>query len=274
VVEDLGEVPRVEAADFQLGQVFLNLLVNAAHAVGDGDPTRHTVRVSMRTAPNGWAVVEVADSGSGIPLELRSRIFEPFFTTKPLGQGTGLGLSVCHGIVTGLGGRIEVESAPGRGSTFRVLLPPAAATVAPPVPAPRPRLDGARARLLVVDDEQLIGSTIRRLLSAHEVVALTDPREALARLIGGEHFDLVLCDLMMPQLSGMDLHDAVAAARPELARRMVFMTGGAFTDRARQFLEQAGNPQLTKPFAPQDLRDQVRAWLAALRTTGGVAPPG
>jgi CheY-like chemotaxis protein len=229
------------------------------------------VRVATRTAPDGWAVVEVTDTGSGIAPEARARIFEPFFTTKPLGQGTGLGLSVCHGIVSGLGGRIEVESEPGRGSTFRVLLPPAAAGAAPPAAPPRPRPDGARARLLVVDDEQLIGSTIRRLLSAHEVVALTDPREALARLTDGEHFDLVLCDLMMPQLSGMELYDAVAAARPEVARRMVFMTGGAFTERARQFLERTGHPQLAKPFAPQDLRDQVRGWLGAVR---GAAPPG
>jgi len=137
-------------------------------------------------------------------------------------------------------------------------------------PAPRPRPDLARARILVVDDEQIIGSTIRRLLSAHEVVALTDPREALARLSGGERFDLVLCDLMMPQLSGMELHEALVAVRPALARRMVFMTGGAFTDRARQFLEGVGNRQLSKPFAPQDLRDQVRAWLAS----DGAAPPG
>jgi PAS domain S-box-containing protein len=265
VQEALDEVPRVEASEFQLGQVFLNLLVNAAHALGDGDPASQLVRVATRTAPDGWAVVEVSDSGAGIPAEVLPRIFEPFFTTKPLGKGTGLGLSVCHGIVTGLGGRIEVESQPGRGSTFRVLLPPAAPAGPPAPAAARPRPEGARARILVVDDEQLIGSTIRRLLSTHEVVALTDPRQALARLCGGEHFDLILCDLMMPQLSGMELHQQLARARPEAARRMVFMTGGAFTDRAREFLEQVGNPQLGKPFAPQDLRDSVRGWLVALR---------
>ncbi len=268
VVEALGDVPRVEAAEFQLGQVVLNLLVNAAHAVGDADPDGQVVRVTTRTGPDGWAVVEVADSGGGIPDEVLPRIFEPFFTTKPLGEGTGLGLSVCHGIVTGLGGRVEVESAPGRGATFRVLLPPATGAAPPRAEAPRPRPEGARARVLVVDDEQLIGSTIRRLLSAHEVVALTDPREAMARLTGPEHFDLVLCDLMMPGLSGMELYDAVAAARPEVARRMVFMSGGAVTERARAFLDRVENPQLAKPFAPQELRDAVRGWLAAGGASG------
>ncbi len=271
----LGPVPRVEAPEFQLGQVFLNLLVNAGQAVGEGGADRHAIRVTSRTAPDGWAVVEVADDGPGIDEAVRPRIFEPFFTTKPIGAGTGLGLSVCHGIVTGLGGRIEVESAPGAGALFRVLLPPAAPAAAPPPPAPPPpRPEGARARILVIDDEPLIGSTIRRLLSAHEVVALSAPREALDRLSAGEPFDLVLCDLMMPELSGMELWEALAAARPELARRVVFMTGGAFTDRAREFLAAVGQPQLGKPFQPQDLREQVRAWLAAPGALAGPGPSG
>jgi PAS domain S-box-containing protein len=262
----LDEVPAVEAAEFQLGQVFLNLLVNAAHAIPEGDAERHRVTVVSRTSPQGWAVVEVGDTGCGIPAAVRARIFEPFFTTKPVGQGTGLGLSVCHGIVSGLGGRIEVESEEGQGTVFRVALPPAAAAREAPAHTPAPRPEAPRARILVVDDEPLVGSTIRRVLSGHEVVALTDPREALGRLLGdGPTFDLVLCDLMMPQLTGMDLHAAVAEKRPVLGRRIVFMTGGAFTDRARQFLEQSPNPQLQKPFQPQELRDQVRTWLAERR---------
>jgi PAS domain S-box-containing protein len=261
----LGDVPPVEAAEFQLGQVFLNLLVNAAQAVGDGDAAGQTVRVTCHTAPDGWAVVEVADSGPGIPEAVRARIFEPFFTTKPVGQGTGLGLSVCHGIVTGLGGRIEVESTPGKGSVFRVLLPPADRPQRALTPVATARVEVPRARILVIDDEALIGSTIRRLLGAHEVVTLTDPHEALTRLESGETFDLVLCDLMMPGLSGMELHATLATSHPELARRLVFMTGGAFTDRSRQFLERVGGPQLSKPFTPQELRDLVRSWLAERR---------
>jgi CheY-like chemotaxis protein len=114
-----------------------------------------------------------------------------------------------------------------------------------------------RARILVVDDEQLIGSTIRRLLAAHEVVALTDPREALQRLTGGEHFDLVLCDLMMPDVTGMELHDRLQASRPDDAARLVFMTGGAFTERAREFLDRTGAPCVEKPFDLERLRALV-----------------
>ncbi|MBK9516270.1 MAG: MASE1 domain-containing protein [Anaeromyxobacter sp.] len=282
LVVALGPVPAVRAPEFQLGQVFLNLLVNAGQAVGDAGADRHTVRVTSRTAPDGWAVVEVADDGPGIPEAARARIFEPFFTTKPVGAGTGLGLSVCHGIVTALGGRIEVESVEGQGARFSVHLPPAEGLEAPPAaapdpgpaPAPAPAPGPARARLLVIDDEPLIGSTIRRLLSAHEVVALSDPRQALARLQAGEAFDLVLCDLMMPQLSGMELWEALSLARPALARRVVFMTGGAFTDRAREFLAQVGQPQLGKPFQPQDLREAVRGWLATPGALAGPGPPG
>ena len=262
LVRRLDPVPAVEAVEFQLGQVVVNLLVNAAHAIPEGAADRNEVRVSSRTAADGAAIVEVSDTGAGIPPEVRARIFEPFFTTKPVGRGTGLGLSVCHGIVTGLGGRIEVESEVGVGSTFRLVLPAAGPAAAPEQRARTPAPPAARARILVVDDEPLIGSTIRRVLAAHEVIPVTAAREALARIRGGERFDLILCDLMMPELTGMDLHAILAAERPALARRMVFVTGGAFTDRAREFLERSGAPQITKPFAPQDLRDGVRAWLA------------
>lgn len=129
--------------------------------------------------------------------------------------------------------------------------------------------DGPRARILVVDDEPLIGNTIRRILSTYDVAATTDAREALDRLRGGERFDLVLCDLTMPGLSGMDLHAALLRDVPDAARRMVFITGGAFTDRARDFLEGAGRRQIAKPFDPRTLREAIRATLAELGPAGG-----
>ncbi|WP_242345990.1 MASE1 domain-containing protein [Anaeromyxobacter terrae] len=257
----LDPVPPVLASEFQLGQVVLNLLVNAAHAIPEGDAATNEIRVTSRTGAEGEAIVEVSDTGAGIPAELGRRVFEPFFTTKPPGQGTGLGLSVCHGIVSGLGGRIELESEPGRGALFRVVLP-AASEARRPEPATPPAGRAERARILVVDDEPLIGSTVRRVLADHDVDSVTDARAALARLAGGERFDVVLCDLMMPDLTGMDLYEALARAAPGMAARMVFITGGAFTERARRFLEGSGLPRIEKPFAPAALREAVGALLA------------
>jgi signal transduction histidine kinase len=121
----LDPCPMVLAGQGQIGQVMIHLLVNAAQSTPDGSPQDHTVRVASGTDEAGWASIEVADSGSGIPAAARARIFEPFFSTRPVGSGTGLGLSVCHGIVTGLGGAIDVTSQEGRGTTVRVRLPPA-----------------------------------------------------------------------------------------------------------------------------------------------------
>jgi PAS domain S-box-containing protein len=267
LVTRFDPVPAVRAGEFEVGQVVVNLLVNAAHAIPEGASDRNEIRVSTRTAADGAAVVEVQDTGQGIAAEHLGRIFEPFFSTKALGKGSGLGLTVCHGIVAALDGRIEVESTPGRGATFRVVLPADAGKEPARADEERERAAPA-ARILVVDDEPLIGKTVRRVLSGHDVVALTDAHEALERIRRGERFDLVLCDLMMPEMTGMDLHSALAREAPDLARRMIFITGGAFTDGAREFLERTGIPHLAKPFAPAGLRDVVGAALAAERQDG------
>jgi PAS domain S-box-containing protein len=124
LVKDYGELPSVLGSESRLGQLFLNLIINAAQAIPeDGNAERHEVRITTRREAGDWVVVAVRDTGVGIPREHLGRLFDPFFTTKPVGVGTGLGLSICHGIVTGLGGRITVDSEPGQGSTFRVFLP-------------------------------------------------------------------------------------------------------------------------------------------------------
>jgi signal transduction histidine kinase len=259
VVELPAALPAVVAGPAELGQVFVNLIVNAAHAIPEGRPLENAVEVAAR-AEAGRVVVEVKDTGVGIPPEVLPRIFDPFFTTKPIGTGTGLGLSICHGIVNSAGGTIEAESAPGHGSTFRVVLPAAAA--APPVAAGPAPGAAARARILVVDDEPLVGKALARLLSGqHEVVVTTSAPEALARLAGGERFDLVLCDLMMPEMSGMELEARIASAAPAMVGRMVFMTGGAFTPAARAFLA-GGRPHLEKPVEPGALRELVARRIA------------
>jgi PAS domain S-box-containing protein len=259
VVTQIEWVPPVVAGEHQLGQVFLNLLVNAAQAIPEGHSQENAIRVSCRLAPDGRVMVEISDTGEGIPPERLARIFEPFFTTKA-GVGTGLGLSICHGIVTGLGGQIEVASEVGRGTRFRLLFPPAEAPPAPRLAAPAPA--ARRLRLLVIDDEASVGRALQRVLGAsHEVVALTSAREALARVEAGERFDAVLCDLMMPEMSGIEFHRTLTRTAPALAARMVLMTGGAFTAAAREFLEETRIPCLEKPFEAE----------AALRAVAGAA---
>jgi len=208
--------------------------------------------------PRGAGVlVQVADNGSGIPAEVLDRIFDPFFTTKPVGVGTGLGLSICHGIVVGLGGEITVDSEVGRGSTFRVLLPPAPAAPRRR-PDPTPVAPSRQGRVLVVDDEPLVCRAVQRILSPpHEVRIRANGREALEALQADPGYDLVLCDLMMPELTGMELHGLVEARAPELAGRFIFLTGGAFTAGARDFLSRVSNERLEKPFEPAALRELV-----------------
>jgi CheY-like chemotaxis protein len=209
-------------------------------------------------------VVEISDTGAGVAPEHLGRLFEPFFTTKPVGVGTGLGLSICHGIVTNLGGTIDVRSQRGHGSTFSVTLPvrevvgSAADTCRTPLPV-------GRARVLVIDDEPMVLTAITRALSGHDVVPLQDAREALPLLVQDGTFDLILCDLMMPNLSGIELHDMMAAVVPRLRRRVVFLTGGAFTPRAREFLDQVPNRHLEKPFDPDDLRELVGSYAGRAR---------
>ena len=258
-----GPVPPVLANQARLGQVFVNLLLNAVQAIPEGAAARNEIRISTATDDAGRIVVEVGDTGAGIPADVLPRLFDPFFTTKPVGEGTGLGLSICHGIVRALGGELTVTSQPGEGSTFRVVLPAAptgAGTRAVPTPVAAPAPATPRGgRILVIDDDPHIGAIARETLAAeHHVVVVTNAAAALGLVRDGERFDLILCDLMMPAMTGMDLHDELTRLEPALAARMSFLTGGAFTPRAQAFLAEVANPRLDKPFDPQGLRRFVR----------------
>ena len=263
VVRDYSRVPTVSGNASRLGQVFLNLLVNAAHAIREGAAHENEIRLVLRADSKQHVVVEIHDSGHGIPDEHRARLFEPFFTTKDVGEGTGLGLFICHRIVTDLGGTIEVESNLGSGSVFRVVLPPSS--------QPRDRIEVVierpttvtrRGRILVVDDDTLVAKAMSRLLAEHhEVLALTSAGEALARLERGERFDLIFCDLMMPVTTGVEFHQRLLMLDRKQAERTIFITGGAFTDASRKFLETTANDRLEKPFDQQKLRQIIARYL-------------
>jgi CheY-like chemotaxis protein len=243
----------VNGAPHRLGQVVLNLLMNAAQALPEGRADAHEIAVRAG-ARDGRAWIEVADDGPGVPPELRQRIFDPFFTTKPPGVGTGLGLSICHGIVTAAGGTLALEPSE-RGALFRIELPVAdhAAPAGDPAPARAPK-----ARVLVVDDEPQVAAALERLLSPpHDVVYAGDARAALAALERDAAYDVVLCDVTMPEMSGPDLHRELARRLPRLAARLAFMTGDAFSPRALALLDGCANERLDKPFDVAALRALV-----------------
>jgi PAS domain S-box-containing protein len=257
LVRQLDPVPDVLATEGRLGQVFLNLLVNAAQAIPPGAVDRNEIRVCTR-AVAGKVIITIQDTGPGIPSGILARIFEPFFTTKDVGVGTGLGLAICQGIVHGMGGQLEVETEVGKGSRFSVILQPTSLDEIVPEPVASPMLQIKR-RVLVIDDEALVGSAVRRILgSAHEVVVATTARAALERIGAGEQFDVLLCDVMMPAMTGIELFHDLQRNHPREAARTIFMTGGAFTDGAMQFLDTVGNARLDKPFDPDALRRLVQ----------------
>jgi len=264
VVRQFGAVPYVQAREERLGQVFLNLLVNAAQALPDGRSEQNEIRVTTRL-DGDRVIVEVADTGPGIPPKIIGRIFDAFFTTKDVGSGTGLGLAISHRIVTDMGGDLTVESEVGKGATFRVTLPIGSPQdTGSAVPVTSVESTQVRGRILLVDDEPFILRIITRVLGKeHEVVATPSARDALARITGGERFDLILCDLMMPQMTGVELHQELSRVAPDQAGRMIFLTGGAFTDEARRFLADSATEYIEKPFDSANLRAIIQRHLRA-----------
>jgi PAS domain S-box-containing protein len=251
VTRRYGDAPRARATRGRLGQLFLNLLLNAADAIAEEDADGTEILVTTGTDTEGHAVIEIADRGAGIPPAVAERIFDPFFTTKQVGAGTGLGLAICHRIVTQLGGNITFASTPGKGTTFRVVLPAAEEQPALPLgEAPVPH----RARILVVDDEPVLLRSIEDLLGeSHDVVTRASGREALDLLHADRGFDVIVADLMMPGVTGMDLFESASAKYPGLERRFVFMTGGAFTNRSRELISRIPNRCVDKPFDGDEL---------------------
>lgn len=263
LVKKFDTVPKVDGSDLKLGQVFVNLIVNAAQAIEICNSQNNQIHIASYTDPNGNAVVEIRDSGCGIGPDTLRRIFDPFFTTKPVGTGTGLGLSISRGIINALNGQIEVESHVGQGSVFRVKLPPTKNTTAT-LSSPAVNLQRlmSRRKVLVVDDEPLILKLIQRALSEdYDVVAKESSLEAFVYLKEQSDFDIILCDLMMPEMTGMEFFERVSDILPDLSEKFVFMTGGAFTPTAMEFLNTNLNKHLDKPFSSGDLKSFVNGFV-------------
>jgi len=260
LVKHYGTPPVIEGNEARLGHVFLNLLLNSAEAIPDGHADQNAITIATRSDDAGSAVIEIRDTGAGIAAAARDRIFDPFFTIKPAGRGTGLGLWICHGIVRSLGGELGVESELGKGSVFRVILPPSPGHAVLPAPATRVLAHAARrGKLLIVDDEALFSGSLRRLFSnEYDVTVMNSGREALDRMRAGERFDVIVCDLMMPEISGVELHGELLRIAPEQTDRMIFLTGGAFSRSSQQFLDGVTNRWFEKPCNLHELRDAVR----------------
>ena len=254
------DVPALWADPHQLHQVVVNLVSNAHHAMRKSPPPR-TITVTSRFEPARALVrLEVADTGPGVPPEVQSRIFDPFFTTKPIGEGTGLGLSLCQGIIEGHAGSMWLADSTGPGAVFVIELP---AKETPATVQSRAERDlsttiGGRV-VLIIDDEPEILELLVDVLRSDGLEAETACSGASAKeKLRERTFDLVLSDVRMPELDGAGLYRELERIDPNLTSRFVFMTGDSLSAETRQFIERVGALSLSKPFSPDEVRRVVR----------------
>jgi PAS domain S-box-containing protein len=256
-------LPVLTANVGKLQQVFINLLINATQAIQGNDPVEN--KIHIRTGEqNGSLFAEFTDTGRGIPENILPNIFEPFFTTKPLGVGTGLGLSICEKIVRFYKGTIEVQSRVGKGTTFTVSLPLENGFMAAVMDSPR-YVAPERARVLIVDDEPGNLDVLNRVLKKkNDVLAALTGLDALAILERESgKVDVIVSDLNMPDMNGINLYKIVAQKFPGLEKRFIFITGGIFTAESRDFFKMVRNPCLEKPFKFDELLAAVSQWTGA-----------
>ncbi len=253
-----GSIPNLLVDPHQIQQVLLNLITNARQAmaaIGHG-----TLTLTIRRE-GGRVVIEVSDTGPGIPPEHLPHVFDPFFTTKEVGDGTGLGLSICHGIVKEHGGEVGARSVPGVETTFTIQLPlveaPKKAQTVPLVAGPEPNTSG---QILVVDDEEAIRSWLSKSLTArgYEVDVAGTGADAQA-LLTARRYDAIVCDIKMPNGDGQHLYHAVLQRDPTLARRMIFITGDTVNPATKNFLMSHGGHALAKPFSIDELTSALEA---------------
>lgn len=275
LITDIDDVAPIWCKRIELEQVFINLLDNAIHAVTSVPDRAGRVQVACRQQSKDTALVEVNDNGPGIPRATLDKVFDPFFTTKPAGVGTGLGLSICHGIVTALGGRIDIDSTLGSGTRVSVHLPclvfptdeHTRETTAPPKPSQpslKPPIGASKGRVLVVDDEPLIRRVVKHALHAHEVITATNGREALEQCRAQE-FDVILCDIMMPELNGVEFYRMLSDICPGAEDDIIFFSGGTQIDEIHAFLDEVPNECLEKPVQRRRLQQRVNQYVREKR---------
>jgi two-component system NtrC family sensor kinase len=252
-----ADMPDLWADAHQLHQVVVNLLTNAHQAMRETQ-TRHLTIVTRHDPARAMASLQVSDTGPGIPPDVQARVFEPFFTTKPVGHGTGLGLSLCLGIVEGHGGTMHLDGRPGRGAVFTVELPVGPAPVEPHGREAEGSGRLERKTILVVDDEPAVAQLVADLLSCdgHEVDSAPSAVAALRR-IAAQRYDLIITDIRMPDMDGPHFYREVAARYPEARPRFVFMTGDLLGPGTSDFLESTRALRLAKPFDLEAIRRVV-----------------
>ncbi|HVU01116.1 MAG TPA: response regulator [Polyangiaceae bacterium] len=266
VIRNLDETPEIVVDRTRLSQAFLNIILNAAQAIEPGAPEQNYIRVETFAEMDG-VVVEIENSGPPIPPEVLPRIFEPFFTTKPVGQGVGLGLSIAYDTVRRHGGHIEVSSEAGRPTVFRVRIPRnTGVSLSPPADRSEPPV-ATPARVLIVDDERVVRNGLRRILERQNEVVLAPSGERALEILGADDFDVVLCDLIMPGMTGIQLYEETRKRTPAQAARFVFLTGGTSSVEAREFLRGVSNPRAYKPVSADEILRLVARSAADFRAS-------
>ena len=264
VVQKLApELPNVLVDGDQIIQVFINLMVNAEHALRETTGARELGIVTLYRPEAKMVVVKIRDNGPGIPDDIRRRIFEPFFTTKEVGDGTGIGLALCHRILRSHGGRIKLQSGPASGTTFVMRLPAVSED------QPRAEASGSSApstsklSVLIVDDEASVANLLSDILEldGHQTTIAGNGREGLA-LLWGQQFDVILSDLRMPEMDGPAFFENLRRDHPHLLNRIGFLTGDTLSEHMASFLRGSGRPYIEKPITPGDVRTLILQILA------------
>lgn len=263
---DLAEnLPLLWADVNQMQQVVTNLITNAHQAMRESSALRQLTLTTQCDPARTRVTLTVTDTGPGVPPTLQAHIFEPFFTTKPIGIGTGLGLSLCRGIIEKHGGTITVRSQPGQGATFYVELPVEAVRATAPDSSEREHVPAVPDKtILIIDDEPSIASGLKRLLSrdGYTVETVANGHLALTKL-RERSYDLLLSDMRMPEIDGPSLYRTLEHQYPHLLRRVIFLTGDTLNPETKMFLDRSAAPCLTKPCTVTEIRRAIQQVLEA-----------